>query len=196
MTRIIAGRAGGRRLNAPKGSATRPTSDRTKEALFSALADWFGTGGEPGEQQLVGVRVLDLYAGSGAIGIEAASRGAESVTAIEAGREAAAVIGQNAKLTGLPIVVAPRKVATFLDGVADPVDWVFADPPYDHTAAEVDAVLNQLIDGGWLRPNALVVVERSRRSENPNWPNEFADTWLRHYGETTLHFGTTQPAEG
>ena len=194
MTRIIAGRAGGRKLVAPKGDATRPTTDRTKEALFSALADWFGTGGEHAEVQLVGVRVLDLFGGTGAIALEAASRGAEQVVTVESGRDAVAAIRRNVELAGLDVTVQHRAVAGFLAGGSRVFDLVYADPPYGIAEAEVDDILVALADG-WLAPSALVVVERSKRSAEPTWPPRFADSWSRHYGETTLFFGTTQASE-
>lgn len=194
MTRIIAGRAGGRKLVAPRGDATRPTTDRTKEALFSALADWFGTGGEHAEEQLVGVRVLDLFGGTGAVALEAASRGAELVVTVESGRDAVAAIRKNIESTGLAVTVQQRAVSGFLAGPSQTFDLVYADPPYGILDAEVDDMLVALADG-WLAPAALVVVERSKRSADPTWPPQFADSWSRHYGETRLFFGTTQASE-
>lgn len=194
MTRIIAGSAGGRRLLAPKGERTRPTTDRTKEALFSALASWFGTLQRPAWDQLGGVAVLDLFAGSGAIGLEAASRGAAPVVAVESARSAAALIGRNASQLELGLQVVTARVASYLEGPPRRFDLVFADPPYGFGNEEVESLLSRLT-AGWLSPGALVVVERSARDDPFGWPQEFADTWSRRYGETTLYYATTQPAE-
>ncbi|MDO4784763.1 MAG: 16S rRNA (guanine(966)-N(2))-methyltransferase RsmD [Propionibacteriaceae bacterium] len=194
MTRIIAGSAGGRRLAAPKGVRTRPTADRTKEALFSALASWFRTQRQPPDAQLGGVAVLDLFAGSGAIGLEAASRGAAPVVAVESARPVAALIARNAAALGLGVDVVSARAASYLAGVPRPFDLVFADPPYEVGNGEVEALLSRLTEG-WLGAGALVVIERSARDEAFAWPAEFADSWSRRYGETTLYYATTQPAE-
>ncbi|HYN30317.1 MAG TPA: 16S rRNA (guanine(966)-N(2))-methyltransferase RsmD [Dermatophilaceae bacterium] len=179
MTRIIAGRAGGRTLRTPPGRGTRPTSDRVREALFSAL-DARGA--------VAGARVLDLYAGSGALGLEAASRGAAAVLLVDSDRRAAGVARGNAAALGLPAVtVAAAPVATVLAG--DPGqghDLVLADPPYDLPDAELASVLGALADGGWLADGAVVVVERSSRSPQPVWPGALRPERARRYGETTL----------
>lgn len=179
MTRIIGGTAGGRRLETPRGEATRPTSDRVREALFSALESWFGS--------WEGVRVLDLYAGSGAVGLEAASRGAAQVTLVEHDRRTAALIGSNARTLGLAVHVVTATAHTALARPPEqPVDLVFSDPPYPLADEAVDADLAMLVEHGWLADDALVVVERSRRSREPRWPDGFFSTQRRKYGETTL----------
>ncbi|MDO5066848.1 MAG: RsmD family RNA methyltransferase [Propionibacteriaceae bacterium] len=188
MTRIIAGRAKGTRLNAPR-AGTRPTSDRVKEALFSTLATWFGTADEPAEQHLAGVAVLDLYAGTGAVGLEAASRGAARVVAVDA--HSAAVIRENARRARLELDVRAARVETQLNG--GPFDLVFVDPPYELDSGALDRVLGPLFAPGVLAPQALVVVERSRRSAPPQWPDGLDEVWSRDYGETTLHFASTRP---
>jgi 16S rRNA (guanine966-N2)-methyltransferase len=186
MSRIIAGSAKGRRLAMPPHRDTRPTTDRVREAAFSLLADWAGTAGEPAARELAGLSFLDLYAGSGAVALEAASRGASGVWAVERDRGTAAVAQRNATQTGLPVKVATRSVSAFLGGPPQPFDIVWADPPYDLADSELDAVL--AVAEQWLAPRGLLVVERARRSGVPGWPATVEDSWKRDYGETALHF--------
>lgn len=181
MTRIIGGTAKGRRLQTPPGDATRPTADRVREALFSALEAELGS--------LHGVRFLDLYAGSGAVGLEAASRGAVAVTAVESNRRTARLIGANAGTVGVEVDVRAQSVAAVL---ATPprasYDVVFLDPPYPLAADAVAAVLAQLVDHGWVLPGGSVVVERSARSVAPTWPAGLELRRERKYGETVLWY--------
>jgi 16S rRNA (guanine966-N2)-methyltransferase len=185
VTRIISGRAGGRRIQAPPGSATRPTSDRVREALFSRLEHL---------DVLQGARVLDLYAGSGALGLEAASRGAAAVVLVEQARPAAAVIRRNAAsladvLQGVRVRAEPvERALAAAPQPQDRFDLVLLDPPYDVTEDELGAVLRALVEGAWLHPDALVVVERSARSPEPRWPDGLSPTVERRYGETTMWF--------
>jgi 16S rRNA (guanine966-N2)-methyltransferase len=183
MTRIIGGSAGGRRITTPRGSATRPTSDRVREALFSAVESWCGS--------LHGLRFLDLYAGSGAVGLEAWSRGAGVVTLVEHDRRTAALIARNAQSLGFARAdVVPGVVETVLRRApAAPYDVVFVDPPYELGEDELAADLAALVDHGWLVPGALVVVERSARSPEPVWPAAFDGRRERRYGETVLWYG-------
>jgi 16S rRNA (guanine966-N2)-methyltransferase len=187
MTRIIAGGAGGRTLRTPPGSGTRPTSDRVREALFSSL---------DARDAVRGSRVLDLYAGSGALGLEAASRGAASVVLVESDRRAADVITRNARDLALPhagIRVVRATVAAALapePGPGDAADLVLVDPPYDVDEPALAAVLSRLA-AGWLAPGGLVVVERSTRSPEPTWPPGIQPAGKpRRYGETTVHLAT------
>ncbi len=189
MTRIIAGRAKGVRLGSPR-AGTRPTSDRVREALFSALATWFGTVDAPAGQHLEGVAMLDLYAGTGAVALEAASRGASRVVAVDS--HTASLITANARRSGLPIEVRGARVEGKLP--RGPWDLVFADPPYELDSAALDCILGPLFTPGMLNPQALVVVERSSRSDPPNWPADLDDNWVRHYGETSLYFAATKPS--
>ena len=184
MTRIIAGRAGGRRLATPRGSATRPTSDRVREALFSALESLLGS--------LEDLRVADLYAGSGALGLEAWSRGAEHVLLVEHDRRTAALVRTNARDLGAggAQVVAGTVLTTLRQAPAEPYDVVLADPPYPLSDDEVDAVLASLVEHRWLAPDGVVVVERSSRSRAPRWPESLVAHKPRKYGETTLHLAT------
>jgi len=183
MTRIIGGQARGRRLQTPSGAATRPTSDRVREALFSSVESWCGS--------LSGLRFLDLYAGSGAVGLEAWSRGAGAVTLVESDRRTAALVGANARTLGFSQAeVIASAVATALGRrPAAPYDVVFLDPPYPLEEASVAADLAALVEHGWLVPGALVVVERARRSPEPTWPDGLALDRERRYGETTLWYG-------
>lgn len=188
MTRIIAGKAGGRRLATPKGAATRPTSDRVREALFSAVESWAGS--------LHGLRVLDLYAGSGAVGLEAWSRGAEAVTFVESDKRTADIVRANAREIGCAVAeVQSRAVSAALaDSPRTPYDVVFSDPPYPLADASVGGDLVLLAAHGWLADDALVIVERSSRSPEPAWPSGFARLAGRRgqkkYGETTLWFAS------
>lgn len=181
MTRIIGGSAGGRKLRTPSGDATRPTSDRVREALFSALEAQLGS--------LHGLRFLDLYAGSGAVGLEAASRGAAAVTAVESDRRTAAVIAGNARALGFAVEVVAHPVVRALGGrPVAPYDVAFLDPPYPLPEAEVVEALRLLVEGGWLSAGAVVVVERSARSVEPAWPSGLGSRREKKYGETVLWY--------
>jgi 16S rRNA (guanine966-N2)-methyltransferase len=186
VTRIVAGAAGGRTLQVP-GRGTRPTSDRVREALFSRL-EHLGA--------LDGAVVLDLYAGSGALGLEAASRGARDVVLVEAARSAAQVCRRNIATLGLPGVrLSVEKVLTHLRRpVGDRADLVLVDPPYDLSEAELQEVLEALV--AHLADEALVVVERSVRSPRPAWPPVLRPTDDRRYGETVLWFAVHEGAPG
>lgn len=184
MTRIVAGTLGGRRLVVPPGDRTRPTSDRVREALFSALESM---------TDLDGARFADLYAGSGAVGLEAYSRGAEHVLLVEFEPRAARVIRENiAALRAAPTVrLVTGKVAAVLAAGPDgaPYDVVFADPPYAVPDEEISAMLTGLVDGGWLAADAVVVVERATRGGPVRWVRGFTAERGRRYGETTLWYG-------
>jgi 16S rRNA (guanine966-N2)-methyltransferase len=179
--RIVAGTFKGRRIATPPGRDTRPTSDRVREALFGALGD------------LDGVRFLDLYAGSGAIGLEAASRGASAVLLVESDARAGRVIRDNIALLGTGTVarLAPSRVESVLPGgpLGEPYDIVVADPPYETGETEITSLLSGLVGYGWLAPDALVIIERSSRSPEPTWPGGLASERSRRYGETTLWYG-------
>lgn len=186
MTRIISGLAGGRRIHTPPGSGTRPTSDRVREALFSRLEHL---------DAVHHAKVLDLYAGSGALGLEAASRGATSVLLVESDWAAVAVIRKNIAdldLTGVDVGVRADTVErALLSGPASEkarCDLVLVDPPYDVTEEALGDVLTLLVTHGWLSPDALVVVERSARSPEPQWPQGLEGAGERRYGETKMWF--------
>jgi len=184
VARVIAGEAGGRRLTVPGGRSTRPTSDRAREGLFATVTSVVGS--------LAGVRVLDLYAGSGAVGLEALSRGAGHVLLIESGARAAQVVRQNIAALGLPgaTVIADRVERALARGPASGrYDVVFADPPYAMPDDEVTRMLSLLASAGWLAAGALVVVERAARSGPLRWPEGFTPDRARRYGEATFWYG-------
>lgn len=179
MARIVGGVAGGRRLAMPSGTSTRPTAERVREALFSALEARHGS--------LAGLAFLDLFAGSGAVGLEAASRGARPVTFVENDARAVRTLRDNVAHVQLPGTdVQPVDVARFLAGPATAYDVVFLDPPY---AEPVEPVLDVLVSAGWLSDDATVVVERATRDPHPLWPAGLTADRSRRYGDSTLWYG-------
>jgi 16S rRNA (guanine966-N2)-methyltransferase len=183
VTRIVAGSLGGRRLAAPPGSRTRPTSDRVREALFNTLASL---------TDLAGARFADLYAGSGAVGLEACSRGAGPVLLVESNPAAARTARANVTALGVSAVVrlVTTEVMTVLRSPADqPYDIVFADPPYALPDDQLIAVQEALLGGEWLAPGAVVAIERATRSGPVSWIDPLIEIRTRRYGETTLWYG-------
>jgi 16S rRNA (guanine966-N2)-methyltransferase len=181
VTRIISGLARGRRLRVPP-SGVRPTGDRAREGLFNSLGSLL---------DLDGAAVLDLYAGSGALGLEALSRGAAQAVLVENGPRVLPVLRANVTAVGLPGArVVAGSVPTVVAG-APPArfDLVLADPPYAVPAAEVLGVLAALVAGEWLAPGAVVAVERSAREEPWEWPTPLAGIRDRRYGEALLRYG-------
>lgn len=178
MTRLVAGTHGGRRLVVPAGTGTRPTSDRAREGLFSSLQSLV---------DLEGARVLDLYAGSGALGLEALSRGAAEATLVEHDPRALVALRVNVRDLGLPASVVDADVTRFLMGPPPPYDArfevVLLDPPYDD---DVDPVLASL--DPWLAEGAVVVVERRTRGAAPVPPGGWEQLRARRYGEATLWY--------
>jgi 16S rRNA (guanine966-N2)-methyltransferase len=194
LSRIIAGSRRGRRIAMPLGDRTRPTSDRVREALFSAITAWAGTAAEPAERSLAGLAFCDLYAGSGAVGLEAASRGATPVLLVERDGRTAQLIKSNSEALQLSVEIATTSVARLLRRPpAQSFDVVFADPPYELETGVVNDQLQQLVDNHWVGPGSLIVVERSRRSPELVWPASAAKRWSRAYGETILSFGSLEP---
>ena len=181
MTRLISGVAGGRTLKVPR-TGVRPTGDRAREGLFNSLGSLL---------ELEGARVLDLYAGSGALGLEALSRGAAEAVLVENGAGVLPVLRANVAAVGLPgAVVLPGSVPTVVGGAATAAfDLVFADPPYAAPVAEVLGVLGALCGNGWLAPDAVVVVERSSREQPWEWPTPLLGLRERRYGEAVLRYG-------
>lgn len=182
MTRIISGFAGSITLKTP-GGGTRPTSDRVREAIFSALES---------RDAITGSRVLDLYAGSGALGLEAASRGAAFVRLVERGGagttvcrfNAAAVLAQAPGASPCRIEVSGRLVQSFLMSNPETWDLVFLDPPYD--LAETELADNLASLASRLAPDAVLCIERSSRSPEPIWPRGIQLDRRKDYGDTTL----------
>lgn len=184
MSRIVAGVARGRRLSVPPGRGTRPTADRAREALFSTVLAELGS--------LAGRQVLDLYAGSGAVGLEALSRGAAGALLVESDARAAQVLRANVRAVGLPGAEVrtervERLVSTSRRG--DAYDLVFLDPPYDVPDHQVGDVLAALVTHGWLAPDALVAVERPTRGGWAGWPPGVEGLRVRRYGEASLWYG-------
>ncbi|CAM3201382.1 16S rRNA (guanine(966)-N(2))-methyltransferase RsmD [Mycobacterium intermedium] len=178
MTRIIGGAAGGRRIAVPP-RGTRPTTDRVRESLFNILG---------ARLDLTGLAVLDLYAGSGALGLEALSRGAASALFVESDPRAVAVIGRNIDAVGLPGATVRRGgvAAVLAAGTSAPVDLVLADPPYDVAAAEIEVVLAALSAHGWVGEGTVAVFERSAAGALLTWPDGWSVWSERVYGDTRL----------
>jgi 16S rRNA (guanine966-N2)-methyltransferase len=182
VTRIIGGAARGRRLAVP-AAGTRPTSDRAREGLFNTLAARIGLGG---------IRFLDLYAGSGAVGLEALSRGAAATVLVESAPRALSALRANIAALALPgATVAAAAVRTHLSGPppGEPYDAAFADPPYAAPAEEVAALLRALARPGWIGRGGMVVIERSARSPEPEWVEPITGEFCRTYGEASLWYG-------
>ncbi|MFT4298879.1 MAG: 16S rRNA (guanine(966)-N(2))-methyltransferase RsmD [Aeromicrobium sp.] len=182
MTRVIAGQFKGRRLKTPPGDGTRPTSDRVRESLFASLTSVFGG--------LDGLRVLDLFAGSGALGIEALSRGAAHADLVDSDRAAVRTIRANLADLGIAAarvhpVTARRFVAT---EPAEPYDLIVLDPPYALATEEVTALVAVLAESRWCAEDGLIVVERSTR-DGFVWPAGVDARAKRAYGETSLWYG-------
>ena len=188
MTRIIAGVHGGRKLSAPVGAQTRPTSDRVREAFFSTLDSM---------TDLSGARFVDLFAGSGAVGLEALSRGAATTLLVESDSKAAKTIRDN--IVALRVGPVARLLTARVEQVlaaepeGGPYDVVFADPPYALGDQEVTDLQRALVDHGWLAPGAVVVLERSTRTAVRGTPLTWVDGITadrsKRYGETTLWYG-------
>ena len=176
MTRVISGSARGRRLSVPDGTATRPTSDRAREGLFSSLLSLV---------DLEQARVLDLYAGSGALGLEALSRGARSATLVESDPSAVAVLRDNVASLGLPGAhVVAVAVERWLAVDPEPrYDLALLDPPYELDVGPVLGLLRP-----WLADDAVVAVERATRGPQLVWPDGFSPLRERRYGAATLWY--------
>jgi len=190
--RIIAGRAKGRNIDAV-ASATRPTSDRAREALFSTLASEFG--------DFEGLHVLDLYAGTGAIALEALSRGASVVHAVEKDEPAAQAIEKNyeniksAQCPGM-FHLYTMGVNRFLQDKAHlQYHFVYVDPPYDLDDLDVIETLIQLVSGDFLHPQALIAVERNSRVREISWPHGLEQVREKNYGQATIFYGSPTPED-
>jgi 16S rRNA (guanine966-N2)-methyltransferase len=200
MTRVIAGAFKGRRLEVPE-EGVRPTSDKVREALFSAIES---------RRDLGGARVLDLFAGTGALGIEALSRGATLAVFIESNRAAVRTLTKNLESLSLigqarVVVAKAREFLAAQTNAArtniaptntaqtntdrDAFDLVLLDPPYEIDNAEVDELLTTLVTHGWLAPGATVALERPTKSVAPTWPERIDHESHRTYGDTTVWYG-------
>ena len=179
MTRIISGKFGGRRIDVPKAN-TRPTSDRVREALFASLNSRLGSFAE--------LHVLDLYAGSGALGIESLSRGAAGAEFVDAASAAVRVIKKNLAELGIDAKVHQRKASAYCAQGGQRFDLVFLDPPYDVKNAEIIEVLALLAGNDRLNEEALIVVERAKGA-GFDWPAQYEQVDQREYGQTALWYG-------
>jgi 16S rRNA (guanine966-N2)-methyltransferase len=183
MIRIVGGVAGGRRLAVPPGERTRPTSERAREGLFDTLATLV---------ELAGARVADLFAGSGAVGLEALSRGAEHALLVERDRAVARTLRANVAALGLDgaEVVCGGAERVVLTTPGHPFDVIFLDPPYSFSDDRLEKMLVGIVNRGWLRPGGVCVVERDRRSPAPAWPAGLTAVRERRYGEGVLWYGS------
>ncbi|RCW38231.1 16S rRNA (guanine966-N2)-methyltransferase [Halopolyspora algeriensis] len=188
VMRIVAGSLGGRRIEVPS-RGTRPTRERVRESLFSALESAL---------DLSGLRVLDLYAGSGALGIEALSRGAAQATFVESDRHAARLLRRNLEkleLRGMHIEQKP--VATALAArPRHPYDLVLIDPPYAVDSASLNEEYGLLVANGWTGPESLVIVERPVQSDEPRWPESLVASRSKHYGDTVVYWAVHTAVAG
>jgi 16S rRNA (guanine966-N2)-methyltransferase len=182
VTRIVGGTARGRPLGVPASGRTRPTSDRAREGLFNTLSTLV---------DLPGSRVADLYAGSGAVGLEALSRGAAHALLVERDPGALRVLRANVASLGLPgseiVTGSVERVVDTTPG--QPYDVVFLDPPYSLDHETLAVVLSRLVARCWLEADGLCVVERARRSPPPPWPDGLVELRSRVYGEGVLWYG-------
>lgn len=189
----MAGSRGGQRLAMPGHDRTRPTSDRVRESAFNLIAAWAGTAGEPADVMLDRFSFLDLFAGSGAVALEAASRGAGPVLAVERDAATAALARRNVARLGLDVRVVTAAVESFLvDAEPRPFDVAWLDPPYSLGSDAVARVVARLVERGWLAADGLVVAERATRDQPPSWPASLPASWSRRYGETILYFASTE----
>ncbi|MBA0124849.1 16S rRNA (guanine(966)-N(2))-methyltransferase RsmD [Haloechinothrix sp. YIM 98757] len=184
MTRIVAGTAGGRRLRVPQ-RGTRPTTERVREALFNAL---------DAADEVVGTRVLDLYAGSGALGLEALSRGAVDACFVESNRAAAGILRRNVDEVGLGGTIRHGTVEATLSQPADKaVDLVLVDPPYAVTDAQLRVEMQAMADNGWVADGALVIIERAPPDGEQCWPEGFHLARVQRYSDTTVYWAEYRP---
>lgn len=197
MTRIIAGVARGRRLAVPS-RGTRPTSDRVRESCFSTLTSDL----DADDTAWSGVRALDLFAGSGALGLEALSRGASGAVFVESNRDAARVLRSNVDALGLDGAVVVELDVARLTSVPPaastvlPANVVFADPPYEFSASRLSTLLETLHSNEWIAPDARIVVERSAKDDAFPMPESWMSSGRRTYGDTALWYGRVNSHRG
>jgi len=186
VSRIIAGKLASRRVATPPGESTRPTTDRVRESVFAGLASKLGVVDNNPAEQLAGRTFLDLYAGSGAVGLEAASRGAK-VTWVENHAGAARVIRKNLDTLKVAGTVRIMDVARFLSSTPVPFDIVWMDPPYSVPSDEIERILADLEEKGWVGDAGLVLVERAGRTSAIEFPESFLNVGQRRYGDTIVY---------
>ena len=184
--RIIAGIGKGRKLFSPP-SITRPTSDRAREGLFSSLTSTFTS--------LEGLHFLDLFAGSGAVGVEALSRGAALVEAVESNQVSADVCKQNFELLSNQSGVGKFKVHgkttfEFLNHTAsEPYEIIYIDPPYEVANSEIEKILKKILTLNLLSKHGVVAIERDAKAKSFTWPDGFTEEKIRSYGAGSIHYG-------
>jgi len=184
--RIIAGIGKGRKLFSPP-SITRPTSDRAREGLFSSLTSTFTS--------LEGLHFLDLFAGSGAVGVEALSRGAALVEAVESNQVSADVCKQNFELLSNQSGVGKFKVHCnttfeFLNHTAsEPYEIIYIDPPYEVANSEIEKILKKILTLNLLNKHGVVAIERDAKAKSFIWPDGFTEEKIRSYGAGSIHYG-------
>ncbi len=183
MTRIISGQWGGRRIEAPKGSNTRPTTDRVREAVFSSLQSHFGS--------LNGLRILDVFAGTGALAFEALSRGAGYADLVEKDAKASTTLTANIKALGAGAVAKVHrmpagKFVRSAGAEASQWDIIFLDPPYDYPSEELEELVSTV--ASMLAKGGVLVVERSARTPF-SWPKDVSPLREKRYGETQIWYG-------
>lgn len=188
--RIIAGVAKGRTLSTVSG-ATRPTSDRAREGLFSSLTSEFG--------DFLGLHVLDLFAGSGAVGFEALSRGATLVHGVEKESDAIKTITTNSELvakagpTGKFHLYSMSVQRFVSDPAHDQYHLVYIDPPYDFPSFELEEILRLLAQGNFLKSDAFIAVERRAKGGKFTWPQSYEPVRERNYGQATIYYANAAP---
>ena len=184
--RVIAGIGKGRKLFSPP-SITRPTSDRAREGLFSSLISTFGT--------LEGLHFLDLFAGSAAVGVEALSRGAALVEAVESNSTSADICGENfallSPLTGVgKFKVHNKTVFEFLNHTAsNPYEIIYIDPPYEVANSEIEKILKKIISLNLLSKFGVIAIERDGKVKAFTWPPSLTELKVRSYGAGSIHYG-------
>lgn len=201
--RIIAGTARGQRIVVPPGTRTRPTTDRVREALFSTLTSELGRAHASATEAWAGLAVLDVFAGSGSLGLEALSRGARSAVFVESDRKVSSILRRNIDHLGLAdtqvVVANAQTIADRPERITKgflPADVIFVDAPYEVTTVDIQSLLAQLLTRNWCSEGAVAVIERSAREDASPWPapgheNGWQwDPWdERRYGETALWYG-------
>ena len=181
--RIIGGLAKGKNLFSPTGK-TRPTSDRAREGLFSSLESEFGA--------MADLNFLDLYSGSGAVGVEALSRGANLVVSVEKHPETAEIARKNFQLVkDAPgdYLVENKDVFKYLDATNNKFDIIFIDPPYELTNESIEKLLKKILEQGLLKENGIIAVERESKSNEFRWPTPLCGSKVRSYGQGSIYYG-------
>lgn len=181
MTRIVGGRYSGRRLTTPAGGATRPTAEKVRAAIANSLQ---------ASGAAAGAAVLDLFAGSGALGLELLSRGAASLVAVDKNRSALVALRANVHALGVQqVTIREDDVLSFAVTAGERFDIVVADPPYDLPDTDLSDILTALVNSGRLAPGADIVLERSARAGEFAWPSPLVGRRSKRYGDTMISYG-------